>query len=435
MWFRGGVSWVGGLVALLGAAAVASVIGSGVGAAAGMPGGRIAFSRGLSPGRYEIWTMTANGGGLRRLTGGCQWDWFPAWSLDGKRLAFTRICGSSSAVYVVNSNGTGLHRVTPAGLNAEWPSWSPDGQRVAFAGGSMDGAEIYVINTNGTMLRRLTHNRVADATPAWSPHGRNILFSSKRAPGGSHQLMLISPAGGAARALPLRGGEPAWSPDGTQIAWAQAVKGAARETDNIWVANADGSHPRQVTHEQTGITSHHPTWSPDGHTIAFMSNHAAASNGACLWQINTNSKGLRQLTHAPYEDADPAWQPAARLKRHPTVPTASEAQSKTSIQQSPRRTGPEVRTVSHSWAKQQRARAPRGEGPDDPALRREETTHRRRGERVLAVRASSSTQPDVNGGPGQAKEQTFFAEVGVNAVEHAQLTFACCRTSGRRTSP
>jgi TolB protein len=287
------------------AGAVLAVGVEGIGAApTALAGGRIAFSRGLSPERYEIWTMTGDGRDARALTHGCGWDWFPTWSPNGRRLAFTRACGQRFSIYVVNSNGSGLRRVTPARLDAEWPSWSPDGRRLAFAGGNPDRSEIYIVSADGHDLRQLTHNQIADSDPDWSPDGRTILFTSSRAAGGHHQLMLISPTGGSARALPMRGGEPAWSPDGKRISWARAEPGTARETDNIWVANADGSQQRRLTHERIGVASHHPTWSPDGRTIAFMS-----SRGSSIWQINLTGGGLRRITHAYFEDADPAWRP------------------------------------------------------------------------------------------------------------------------------
>jgi len=192
-------------------------------------------------------------------------------------------------------------------MRAEWPTWSPDGKRLAFVGGADSRSELYIISAGGHGLRRLTHNNVSDGTPAWSPSGRTILFSRKRGAGGGHQLMLVSPTGTGVRALPLHGGEPAWSPDGEHIAWARAVKGAREETDNIWIADSDGS-TRQLTHEHVGVASHHPTWSPDGRTIAFMrSPPAAAGKGASIWPIGANGTGLRQVTHARFEDADPDW--------------------------------------------------------------------------------------------------------------------------------
>jgi len=286
-----------------------SLVAVGVTASAGSSMGqaRIAFSRGVSPDRYEIWTMTAAGHDLRRVTNSCGWDWFPSWSPTRGQLAFTRACNGRFSIYVVNANGSGLRRITPTSLQAEWPTWSPDSRQLAFAGGEDSNSEIYLVSASGRGLRQLTHNRVADGTPAWSPNGRAILFSSKRAPAGGHQLMLLSLDGSGARALPLRGGEPAWSPDGKRIAWAQAIRGAARETDNIWVANSDGSRPHQLTHEQTGTASHHPTWSPDGTGIAFMSNRTEQAQGSSLWRIGINGTAIHRLTRSIFEDADPTW--------------------------------------------------------------------------------------------------------------------------------
>jgi Tol biopolymer transport system component len=90
------------------------------------------------------------------------------------------------------------------------------------------------------------------------------------------------------------------------------VRGATRETANIYVANADGTDVRRLTSERVGIVSHHPSWSTDGRQIVFMSNRGAALKGASLWILNVNGGGTRRLTRSRYEDADPAWQPTAK---------------------------------------------------------------------------------------------------------------------------
>ena len=269
---------------------------------------RLAFARGVSPDRYEIWTASGRGQGLRRVTHGCGWDWWPAWSPDRTQLAFARSCGSRFAIYIVNANGGGLHRLVKTSSDDVWPSWSPDGSEVAFVAGSTGRTELYVIGANGKGLHRLTHNGVDDASPAWSPDGSLILFSSGRT---HHRLTTIPAEGGTPHALPLRGGEPAWSPDGTRIVWAKGIAGAARETADLWIANADGSGARRLTHEQVGVVSHHPSWSPDGRTIAYMSNRGAPSKGAALWTISPTGGTPHRITSPGYEDADPTWQPAA----------------------------------------------------------------------------------------------------------------------------
>jgi Tol biopolymer transport system component len=287
------------IVLLVTGAALAAA--SAPGTAANPP--RLAFSRGLDPGHYEIWTANATGGGLRRVTQSCGWDWWPSWSPDRTRIAFARACGGHFSIYVANVDGSGLHRLTQTSRGAAWPSWSPDGTRIAFA----SRGEIYTIGASAKGLQRLTRNTVDDATPAWSPDGSTILFASARGPGGSHRLTLIPAKGGSARVLPLRGGEPAWSPDGRRIAWARAVTGAAAETDELWVANADGSDEHRLLRERVGVASHHPTWSPDGRTIAFMSNRGAPKQGASLWSGGADGRHLERLTRAPFEDADPSW--------------------------------------------------------------------------------------------------------------------------------
>jgi Tol biopolymer transport system component len=133
------------------------------------------------------------------------------------------------------------------------------------------------------------------------------VFSSKRT--AHFQLMTIPARGGVARPLRgVRGGEPAWSPDGRRIAFARAVTGAAVETTNIYVMNADGTVVRQLTHERTGTVSQHPSWSRDGRSIVFMSNRGPnLSHGASLWIVSPATGGMRRLTTSVYEDVDPDW--------------------------------------------------------------------------------------------------------------------------------
>lgn len=151
-------------------------------------------------------------------------------------------------------------------------------------------------------------NTVDDLTPAWSPDGSRILFSSARLAGGRHVLVAIAPDGTGAHSLGLRGGEPAFSPDGSMIAWAAAVEGAARETDNILLARADGSGARRLTNERVGVASHHPSFAPDGSLLVFMSDRGAPSKGAALYVAKVNGGAIRRLTRPRFEDADPEWQ-------------------------------------------------------------------------------------------------------------------------------
>ena len=76
--------------------------------------GSIVLSRADERGRYSLWTVAPGTGRLRRVTRGCGWDWFPAWSPDGRRIAFASDRNGDYEVYVMNADGSGEHRLTTA---------------------------------------------------------------------------------------------------------------------------------------------------------------------------------------------------------------------------------------------------------------------------------------------------------------------------------
>ena len=115
------------------------------------------------------------------------------WSPDGTRIAFarkpdwcsdrggTRPCaGSHSDIYVMNADGSGTRQLTHNALQNAEPAWSPDGRRIAFVSRRDGNAEIYVMNADGSGKRNLTRNPAKDVRPSWSPDGRKIAFVSDR---------------------------------------------------------------------------------------------------------------------------------------------------------------------------------------------------------------------------------------------------------------
>jgi Tol biopolymer transport system component len=278
--------------------------------------GVIVFSRADSSGRYGLFTLVLDTGRLRRVTQACGWDWFPAWSADGQRIAFSRACRNTSGLdlYSVAANGKGLRRVVHTRTNDEWPSWSPDGSKIAFVSGEPQmtkpgqtgiDPELWVVGADGHGLKRLTNNDVRDEAPTWSPDGKWIAFVRIRSGNHGH-IWVVSPDGRAAHSLGLAGGEPAWSPDGAQLAFAHARRGVSRETVDLYVANADGSGIRRLTHERVGVVSHHPSWSPNGRSIVYMSRNS-------LWTIDVDGRGAHSITRSPIEDVDPDWSKPAVL--------------------------------------------------------------------------------------------------------------------------
>jgi TolB protein len=186
-------------------------------------GERLVFARAKRTGRADVETslyvMNADGSGERMLRREprAQTPVFlagPAWSPDGKRIAFTRIRFDQTpdaAVYVMDADGG---RATKIADEAVEPDWSPDSRRIALASyrdrlgrtcfqKCSPNSEIYVVDADGGRMRRLTESDANDASPTWSPDGKRIVFVSDRSNRTEHELELyvVDAAGGDPRRL------------------------------------------------------------------------------------------------------------------------------------------------------------------------------------------------------------------------------------------
>jgi Tol biopolymer transport system component len=131
--------------------------------------GRIAFASGRvnvqGNSYFDIYVMNADGSGRRRLTRvSADYD-SPAWSPDGRRIAFEH----GGDIYVLNPDGGGQRRLTRNPSYNDSPTWSPDGRRIAFSSTRSGNGDVYVMNADGSGQRRLTRNPREDNDPAWSP--------------------------------------------------------------------------------------------------------------------------------------------------------------------------------------------------------------------------------------------------------------------------
>jgi TolB protein len=190
---------------------------------------------------------------------------------------------------------------SPAGLFFQVePAWSPDGRRIAFASQRDGTTHIFVMNADGTGTRRLTSGKLDDNHPSWSPDGRRIVFARE---GG---LFVAPAAGGAARRVGRGAGDaanPAWSPDGTMIAYDYREPGS--DVREVYVMSANGTGIRRVTtlNRASGL----PVWSPDGRRIAFQSNIRLGHFE--IYTIGLDGKGLDQVTVSLIDAIQPAWSP------------------------------------------------------------------------------------------------------------------------------
>ena len=221
-------------------------------------------------------------------------DYSPAWSQDGRRIAFVSYRGGDAEIYVMNANGSDVTQLTHD-THSTPPAWSPEGGRIAFA----SSGEIYVMNADGSNVTKLKGS--FGLSPAWSPDSQRIAFASYR--GGDAEIYVMNADGSDVTQLTHNsdgGVYPAWSPDGRRIAFTSARDGDAE----IYVMNADGSDVTQLTHNSTHDS--HSAWSPDGSQIAFTSD---LDGDAEIYVMNVDGSDVTQLTHNYTYESDPAWSP------------------------------------------------------------------------------------------------------------------------------
>ena len=291
-------------------AAAATLMSIGAASSAPAEPAEIAFVRGQA-----IYTVRVDGTGLRAVTRG----YTPAWSPDGRRLAFVRETGTvaqlpnrNADVYVADADGRNERRLTKAPSSEFTPSWSPDGRRIAFVSNRTGRFAVYVMRADGTGLRRVVprRNGGGDAFwPSWSPDGRLIAYSSSHATPENPEIYVARPDGSGVRRLTrTKGGVevlgddgwPRWSPDGKRIVFSSNRTG----NGEIWIMSADGSGQRRIA-GLAGRDEWAPAFSPDGTQIAF---HSLARGGkSSLYVVRPDGTGLRSLGVA---GADAAWRPS-----------------------------------------------------------------------------------------------------------------------------
>jgi len=221
--------------------------------------GRIVFDN-----SQDVWSINADGTGLRRLTRSPWPEFDPSWSPDGRFIVYRSEPHDYPELWVMNADGTGHHRLTRDG---GFPTWSPDGSMIAYApgGGPSGRSSIVIMNADGSGRRRLPHTDYGEY-PSWSPDGKQIAFNSNLSGEG---LMYIVDVDGS-RVVDLsrvgQGHEVAWSPDVRSILFA-SQRDHPDNSNDIYVMRPDGSGVRRLTRARAGAET--PAWSPDGRYIVF----------------------------------------------------------------------------------------------------------------------------------------------------------------------
>jgi Tol biopolymer transport system component len=277
--------------------------------------GELAFVSDRDGGTLQIFAIDVGDGGVTQLTEDPGIDHFhPAWSPDGTVLAYVSAAGGiATGEFDLHLLTDGTDTALTRGRERDAdPAWSPDGSTIAFGSATPGRAPgIFVIDASGGESGAIFLGSFAAYQPAWSPDGstiavaireRGCVLEDSECP---QHIWLMDAIGGNLRQLTTgttHDGDPAWSPDGSRIAYAS---GTGDDVD-IWLMHADGSEPRRLT-DSPGLDLN-PTWSPDGSWIAFSSERTGNFD---VFVMRPDGSRQTNVTNDPATDFTPTWQPVA----------------------------------------------------------------------------------------------------------------------------
>ena len=229
----------------------------------------------------------------------------PAWSPDGRELAYVSFEDRKPVVWVQDLQTGARRRVANFKGSNSAPAWSPDGSQLAVTLSREGGSQLFLINRDGSDPRRITQSSAIDTEPAFAPDGKTLYFVSDR--GGSPQIYRQPIGGGNAERVTFQGSynvSPAISPDGRTMTFVQRNGGGA-----FRVMTMDLSSGAMQTVSDTS-DDESPSFAPNGRLIIY----ATRSGGRELLMTTTLDGKIKARLPGPggVDIREPVWGPYGR---------------------------------------------------------------------------------------------------------------------------
>lgn len=229
----------------------------------------------------------------------------PSMSPDGKRIVYSIVILGREQFFTMNIDGTGSVQVTNDDADHEDPAWSPDGKTIAFTYIKDKLEIIATINPDGTGFEHLTPNTARAIHPGWSPDSKKVIYCTDDdlAPPRKNDsdILVIDRATKQITTL-ITGGVntyPTWSADGRLLAFRRMI---GENNSEVFVANGDGTGPHNVTNHPA--FDGWPAWSPDGSRIAFASNRNSSYQ---IFTMNPDGSDVKLLANTEGRGTAPKW--------------------------------------------------------------------------------------------------------------------------------
>lgn len=226
----------------------------------------------------------------------------PAWSPDGRKLAYVSFESGNSAVYVqdITTGSRQLVASHPRGVNGA-PAWSPDGSKLIVALSYVGNLELFSLDLASRKETRLTNSLAIDTEPVWSADGQSIYFTSDRS--GRPQIYQMAASGGAATRVSFQGQNNAnasVSYDGKQIAMVQGNGNVYR------IAIMDQSLGGQVRFISPGPIDESPSFAPNASMLLYA---ATEGRRGVLYAVSADGMVRQRLVLSDGDVREPAWGP------------------------------------------------------------------------------------------------------------------------------